>query len=68
MEIKNKLTVTTGEAGGDNRGKKGKGQAKGCEQKTHEHGKWGDIDCGSWGNGIGESKGEKGGTTVTEQQ
>ena len=28
MEIKNKLTVTRGEVGGDNRGKKGKGQVK----------------------------------------
>ena len=28
MEIKNKLTVTRGDAGGDNRGKKGKGQVK----------------------------------------
>ena len=28
----------------------------------------GGIDCGSRGYGVGESNGEKGGTTVTEQQ
>ena len=28
----------------------------------------GGIDCGSWGDGVGESDGEKGGTTITEQQ
>ena len=31
IEIKNKLTVTRGEAGGDNGGKKGKGHQRTCK-------------------------------------
>ena len=46
MEIKNKLTVTRGEDGGDNRAQKGKGQAEEHELKTHEHGQW-------WGLTVG---------------
>ena len=49
-------------------GKEGEGQAKEHEQRTHGHGQWGGIDCGSEGGGVGASNEEKGGTTVTEQQ
>ena len=34
MEIKNKLTVTRSEVGGDNRGKRGKGSQGTCMKDT----------------------------------
>ena len=67
LEIENKLfTVTRGIGERKNGGKKGKGQTKEHEQRTHGHGKWPRIDCGGRGDKVGESNREKGGATVTE--
>ena len=65
MEIKNKLTVTRAE--GVNRVKKGKGQVKEHEQRAHGHGQRQGVTVGV-GDGVGVRNGEKGGTTVTQNQ
>ena len=68
IEIKNTLTVIRGERGGDNGGKRGKGNMyKGHMDKT----KVGRIKGGKWGwmaGGGGRSGGGKMETTILEQQ
>ena len=49
MGIKNKLTVTRREAGGDNRGKRGKGHQGTCIRDTWTKPKAGGFEGGRWG-------------------
>ena len=49
MEIKNKLTLTRGEVGEDNGGKRGKGCQGTCIKDTWTKLKWGRIEDGRWG-------------------
>ena len=49
MEIKNNLTVTRGEVGGDNGGKRGKGHQGTCIKDTWRKPNEGSIEGGSWG-------------------
>ena len=66
MEVKNKLTVTRGEVGGNNGGKQGKGHQETCikDPWTWTTG-WGlTVGAGQ----VGKSNGEKIGTTVIEKQ
>ena len=51
-----------GEKDGD-----GASQGTWIEERTRGYGQWGGVDCGSEGR-VGESNGEKSGTTVTEKQ
>ena len=48
-EIKNKLTVTRGEKGRDNRGKKGKGHKGTCIKDPWTQPKVGRNEGGRWG-------------------
>ena len=50
--------MSSGEWGGGNRGKKGKGQAKEHKQMTHGHRQLGVLSVGV-GGGVRESSGEK---------
>ena len=52
MEIRNKLTETRGDMGGDNGGKKGKGHQGTCIKDTWTKPKRGKIEGGKWG-GLG---------------
>ena len=67
-EIKNKLTVTRQEVGGDNGGETGKGCQGTCINDPLTKPKWGRMEGGRWGwlgwRGVG---GEME-TTVLEQQ
>ena len=67
LEIKNKVTLTRRKGEGDN-GEEGKGLTEEHKLRTLGHGQWGGLTVGLEGDGVGESTGEKGGTTVTEQQ
>ena len=50
MKIKNKMTVTRGEWGGDTRGKKGKGQGTCIKDTwTKTTGVGGRLNVGGWG-------------------
>ena len=49
IEIKNKLTVTRGEVGGDNRRKKGKGLSGMCIKDTETKPRGDRIEGGKWG-------------------
>ena len=67
MEIKNKLTVTRGEVGGDNGG--GEGHQGTCIKDTWTKPKRGSIKGGRWGwLGWGGSGGGKMETTILEHQ
>ena len=66
MEIKNKITVTRGEWGGDTRGKKGKGQGTCMKDPWTWTTGWGwTVGAGVGRNGGGQRG--KIGTTVIEQ-
>ena len=67
MEIGNKLTITRGEAGEDNGGKRGR-VLRNMYKGPIDMNKRMRIDCGSGGRQSGVSNGERGGTTVTQQQ
>ena len=69
IEITNKLTVTRGKRGGDNRGKKEKGCQETSIKDTWTKPKRGRIEGGRWGwMGQGRLMGGKMETTVLEQQ
>ena len=56
------------EGGGDNRGKRGRGKSRNTNRGLTGMDNGVGIDCGSCRGGAGESKGQKVGTTVIEQQ
>ena len=59
--------MTREEWGGGNGGKEGKGKPRSTNRGPTARTTGRGSDCGSGGNGIGMSNGQKGGTTITEQ-
>ena len=69
MGIKNKLTVTRGEWGGDDKGKKGRGKQRNMNRGLMRTDNGVGTDCRSRvGDRAKERNGGKGRTTITEQQ